>query len=78
MRLYYDSEGNMNEQAFAERLAELHNEIANGDLGTLDELLAMRRKLYSLKYKYELCGRHFLECEYEIMALNEIIAEMRA
>lgn len=77
MRRYYDSEGNMDEQAFVDRLAEIHDEIAEGDIGTLAGLLAVRNKLYALKHKYEKCGRRFLECEEEIEALNGIIAETR-
>ena len=74
MRKYYDAEDYLNESAFHERLEELHNKV---DGATLTELLKIRRALYRLKYKYELCGRRYLDCEYEIIAINEIIQECR-
>ena len=73
---YYDKDGNMNEQAFMIRLEQLHNEI--DETHFLDGLLKIRSKLYRLKGKYERCGRRFVECEYEIIALNEIISAERA
>lgn len=72
---YYDKDGYMNEQAFQERLEEIHSEI--GDTPDLKGLLKIRSKLYRLKNKHEESGRRFVECEYEILALNEIIAETR-
>lgn len=69
---YYEPDGTMNEEVFAKRLAELHNEVDSADL---NGLLSIRNKLYALKRKYEQCGRRFLDCEYEITALNEIIKE---
>ena len=74
MKRYYDVEGYQNEEAFEERLAKLHNKV---DGSTLPELLKIRAQLYRLKQKYELCGRRYLECEGEIIAINEIIAECR-
>lgn len=71
-RKYYEKDGTMNEEMFAKRLNELHNEVDGADL---NGLLSIRNKLYVLKRKYEQCGRRFLECEYEIIAVNEIIAE---
>lgn len=64
----------MNKEVFTNRLAELHNEVDGADL---NDLLSIRNKLYALKRKYEECGRRFLECEYEIIAINEIISEER-
>ena len=62
----------MNEEVFAKRLDEIHNEVDGADL---KGLLLIRNKLYALKRKYEESGRRFLDCEYEILAINEIIAE---
>lgn len=73
---YYEFGGTMNEEVFDKRLAEIHNEVDGTD--TLSGLHSIRNKLYRLKRKYECCGRRFLECEYEIMALNEIIEEERS
>lgn len=75
MRKYYEPDGTMNEKIFAERLTEIHNEVDGVE--NLKGLLAIRNKLYRLKNKYEESGRRFLDCEYEIMALNEIIQEER-
>lgn len=72
---YYEPDGTMNEEVFAQRLEEIHNEVDG--TGDLQGLLSIRNKLYRLKREYEKCGRRFLECEYEIMALNEIIDETR-
>lgn len=72
---YYKLDGTMNEEVFAKRLAEIHNEVDGTE--TSKGLISIRNKLYSLKRKYEECGRRFLECENEIMALNEIIEEER-
>ena len=74
-RRYYDNDGNINEKVFKERLEEIHNEVD----GTPDiiGLKRIRAKLYRLKQQYEKCGRRFLDCEYEIVALNEIIAEVK-
>ena len=71
---YYDKDGNMNNQAFRERLDLLHNEVDGADLNTL---LKIRNKLYHLKRKHEESGVRFLDCEYEIIAINEIIEEFR-
>ena len=71
---YYDKDGNMNKQAFRDRLEEIHNEVDGADLKTL---LKIRNKLYRLKRKYEQCGVRFLSCEYEIIAVNEIIRECK-
>lgn len=72
---YYETDGTMNEHVFEKRLGEIHNEIV--DIDNLNGLLSVRNKLYRLKRKYEESGRRFLECEYEILALNEIIEEVR-
>lgn len=74
MRKYYDEDGFMNEQAFLDRLKELHDSV---DDKLLPDLLKIRNSLYQLKYKYEQSGQRFLECEYEIEALNGIIEEDR-
>ena len=71
---YYNSDGYMNLKAFDQRLEQLHNEVEDSDL---KNLLKIRRKLYDLKRKYEESGRRSLECEAEIEALNELIAESR-
>lgn len=71
---YYNSDGYMNLKAFDQRLEQLHNEVEDSDL---NNLLKIRRKLYDLKRKHEQSGRRFLECEAEIEALNELIAESR-
>ena len=71
---YYDSEGNMNTEAFYQKLDELHNLVEDQDP---KGLLKIRRKLYSLKRKYEQSGQRFLDCEFEIEAINELIAEDR-
>ena len=71
---YYNKEGCQNQEAFDERLAELHNSVEDQDL---NGLLKIRTKLYNLKRKYEESGRRYLDCEYEIMAVNELIAESR-
>lgn len=73
-RKYYENDGTMNEEVFTKRLAEIHNEVDGADL---NGLISIRNKLYALKRKYEECGRRFLDCEYEIIAVNEIIAECR-
>ncbi len=73
---YYELDGTMNEEVFDKRLAEIHDKVDGAD--TLSGLISIRYKLYRLKRKYEECGRRFLECEYEIMALNEIIEEERS
>lgn len=73
MRRYYIDDC-VNEQAFAERLSELHDRVDGSDLPAL---IRIRAQLYKLKEKYEESGRRFLECEYEIEALNEIISECR-
>lgn len=72
---YYESDGTMNESVFEKRLSEIHNSV--DDVADLNGLLSIRNKLYALKRKYEQSGRRFLECEYEILALNEIIQEQR-
>lgn len=69
---YYETDGTMNEEVFTQRLAELHEQVDGADL---KDLLSIRNKLYALKRRYEECGRRFLECEYELLALNEIIEE---
>lgn len=74
MLRYYDAEGYMNKEAFEQRLQQLHEEIDDKELGGL---LKIRNKLYALKYKYEESGRRFIECEAEIEAINELIAEDR-
>ena len=74
MLKYYDSRGNMNREAFNQRLEELHNEVEDTDLAGL---VKVRNKLYGLKRKYEESGRRFLDCEFEIEAINELIAEDR-
>ena len=71
---YYDREGYQNQKAFAERLEEIHNSVEDQDL---NGLLKIRTKLYNLKRKYEESGRRYLDCEYEIMAVNELIAESK-
>jgi|GluameStandDraft_1065615.scaffolds.fasta_scaffold01590_3 hypothetical protein len=71
-RKYYEPDGTINEESFAKRLEELHDEVDGADL---NGLLSIRNRLYALKRKYEESGRRFLDCEYEILALNEIIAE---
>lgn len=71
---YYEPDGTMNKEVFAKRLGELHNEVNGADLNSL---LSIRNKLYALKSKYEKCGQRFLDCEYEIIAVNEIIAECK-
>ena len=71
---YYDSEGNKNEEAFRLRLEELHNRV---DDKTLPELLKIRSALYSLKREHEKSGERYLECEYEIEAINGLIEEDR-
>ena len=72
---YYEADGTMNEGVFAKRLEEIHNSVDG--ISDLTELLSIRSKLYRLKNKYEECGRRYLDCEYEILALNEIIAETK-
>ena len=74
MLRYYDSEGNMNIEAFYQRLDKLHNEVEDKDLAGL---LKIRNKLRALKYKYEQSGQRFLDCEFEIEVINELIAEDR-
>ncbi len=73
---YYENDGSINEEVFTKRLAEIHNEVDG--IETLKGLISIRNKLYRLKRKYEECGCRFLECEHEIMALNEIIEEERS
>ena len=71
---YYDKDGYMNRQVFEDRLEQIHNEVDGADLKTLFKI---RAKLYRLKRKYEQCGVRFLSCEYEIIAVNEIIRECK-
>lgn len=71
---YYDDEGYQNEEAFKARLEELHNRV---DDKTLSELLKIRSSLYRLKHEYEKSGVRYLECEYEIEAINGLIEEDR-
>ena len=71
---YYDKDGYMNKQVFEDRLEQIHNEVDGADLKTLFKI---RAKLYRLKRKYEQCGVRFLSCEYEIIAVNEIIRECK-
>ena len=73
-RQYFTNEGYINIFEFDYRLQELHDRV---DGSTLPELLKIRRGLYDLKRKYEESGQRYLECEGEIIALNEIIAEAR-
>ena len=72
---YYQAYGTINEDVFAKRLAEIHNSVDG--ISDLNGLLSVRNKLYRLKRKYEECGQRYLECEYELLALNEIIEEER-
>lgn len=72
---YYQADGTMNKEVFTKRLAEIHNSVDG--ISDLNELLSIRNKLYRLKRKYEECGQRYLECEYELLALNEIIEEQR-
>lgn len=74
MLRYYDAEGYMNKEVFEQRLQQLHEEVDDKELG---DLLKIRNKLYALKRKYEESGSRFIECEYEIEALNELIEESR-
>lgn len=73
-RRYFSKEGYVNIFDFNDRLQELHDRV---DGATLSELLKIRRGLYDLKRKYEECGSRYLECEGEIIAINEVIAEAR-
>ena len=74
MRRYFNSEGYANYKEFDDRLCELYAEVEDKDLAGL---LKVRNKMYALKRKYEETGRRFLDCEYAIMAINELIAESR-
>ena len=76
MTRYYELDGAQNKEVFEKRLQQIHQEIENG-IDDLKGLISVRNKLYRLKRKYEECGCRFLECEYEIMALNELIEEER-
>ena len=71
---YYDKEGYQNQKAFDEKLEEIHNSVEDQDLRGL---LKIRTELYNLKRKYEESGRRYLDCEFEIAAVNELIAESR-
>lgn len=73
---YYQSDGSQDKEVFEQRLAEIHKEIEDG-IPDLKGLLRVRNKLYRLKSKFEECGQRYLECEFEILALNEIIEETR-
>lgn len=72
MNKYYDKDGCINEVAFQKRLEELDSRV---DGSTLEELLKIRRQLYALKYKYEQSGSRYLDCEYAIIAINEVIVD---
>lgn len=74
-KAYYQPDGTRNDEVFASRLESIHNEVDG--IGNLRGLLSIRNKLYKLKSKHEKSGCRFIDCEYEIMALNEIIEEMR-
>ena len=74
-RRYFDKDGYVNIFDFNDRLQELHDSV---DGATLPELLKIRRGLYALKRKYEESGSRYLECDGEILAINEVIAEARA
>ena len=71
---YYTKDYSKDMTVFNRRLEQLHNQV---DGATLEELLKIRRKLYALKRKYEESGERYLDCEYEIEAVNEVIAECR-
>ena len=73
-RRYFSKEGYINIFDFYDRLQKLHDRV---DGSTLPELLKIRRALYALKRKYEESGERYLECEGEIIAINEVIAEAR-
>jgi hypothetical protein len=73
-RQYYIGAGYINFFDFNDRLQELHDRV---DGATLPELLKIRRGLYALKQKYEESGQPYLECDGEIYAINEVIAEAR-
>lgn len=75
--IYYEKDGHRNDFVFQYVLDKIHTEIVDGDIADLDGLLRVRNKLYRLKRKYEESGERFLKCEYEILALNEIIEEIR-
>lgn len=75
--IYYEKDGHRNDFVFQYVLEKIHKEIAEGDIADLDGLLRVRNKLYRLKRKHEESGERFLDCEYEIVALNEIIEETR-
>ena len=77
MNKYYNSEGEKIQEAFDGRLKQIHDEIEAGEIGDVAGLLRVRGKLYRLKREYEKCGSRYLECEAEIIALNEIINETR-
>ena len=71
---YYKADYSRDEFNFNYRLQQLHNQVDGSDLSGL---LKIRNALYRLKRKYEQSGQRFLDCEYEIMAINEVIAECR-
>lgn len=75
-RRYFSKEGYVNIFDFNDRLQELHDRVDG--CSTVDGLLKIRRGLYDLKRKYEESGQRYLECEGEILAINEVIAECRA
>lgn len=72
---YYEKDGTMIAKNFAIKLDEIDAQV--GDCSTVKELISLRRKLYNLKRKHEESGQRYLACEYSIIAINEVIAEVR-
>lgn len=71
---YYSKDGEQNEELFHQRLEELESKV---DGATLPELLKIRSALHRLKQQYERSGKRFLDCEYTLIAVNEVIADCR-
>ena len=72
--MYYSKNGEQNKELFHKRLEELESKV---DGATLPELLKIRNALYRLKQKYEKSVKRFLDCEYTLIAINEVIKDCK-
>jgi len=67
---YYDSHYARDEWKYISTLRMLHDETQTANY---EELIKIRNKLRRLKTHYERLGPRFIDCENEIIAVNELI-----
>lgn len=74
-KVYYDKNGKLKENVFAEEIRKINADIENGlDVGGL---LKVRNRLHQLKSIYERSGSRNLEIEIILKRVNEMIKDSR-